>query len=208
MSSAVSGLADLNRNLSHIQEVASKRAASAAIGAALAPIVKSMKSSINGSSASAAAKKAARQAVGKRFLRGGTNKLGKVTALVAKVGFAVGMSGKRIAKQSAKKAERARPKGVGITASNIHWLVLGTGDRVLTGKGRAQFERSMKDVPVGVLSGHRGKGAGHPTGRVEPLFAGLAPQALAAGAAEAINAAAAKARSVILAEVRKKYVKF
>jgi hypothetical protein len=165
-------------------------------------MARSVKSAIDGTSASPAAKRAAKATVGKRFQRGGTSKAGKTTEFMAKTGLTVGQKKSAVDKKAEKRREGSNRKGVGISSRNIGWLIWGTAPRVTTGKGRAAFEKSMASVPVGVISGHRGKGKGHKTGRVKPLFLGVTSRALAMGASAAIDAAKQKASSTLLSEVR------
>jgi hypothetical protein len=71
-------------------------------------------------------KAAARRTIGKRF----KGQLGKA-------GFAVGVSQNRIRKAQAKHS-KAGSAGVGISAANIHWAVLGTKERKSTTTGASR----------------------------------------------------------------------
>lgn len=80
-----------------------------------------------------------REYIGARLAK---NKVSKTHQ--AKVGSAVGFSARKM-KEAKSGAKRDRP-GVGITAQNIHWIILGTGKRT-TGEKRRKNRRT-KEVTV------------------------------------------------------------
>lgn len=165
------GKPELDRKLNHLSGKASKRAIVAGIKASLIPIARAMRTGVNASSASHELKKAARQSIGSRFTRKRWESVRE-----AKVGFAVGKSKKSVAKRSAKRGE-GRP-GAGVSASNIHWFVLGTD------------ERTTK--------------SGKSTGRIEGVFAGVTDAAVGAAGQASLAAASKKIQQVIHREARKR----
>lgn len=160
----------LDRRLRHLSERGSKRALAAGIRASMTPIHRAIRAGIKASDASDELKRAARQAIGKRFRKGGVSKIGKVTTPVALVGFGVG-------KRKSKGTGEGKSRGVGISASNIHWFVLGTAKRQLK--------------------------TGQPTGKIEPPFAGVVQQAFANSQGAALAAARRSISRTIAREARK-----
>lgn len=185
------GAAEFDRKLQRLAGSVSKRAAAAAVNAAMNPIVRGIKDEINGTNVSTGAstnlKQAARQTIGKRL----TRERGAVSPVpTAKAGFGVGKGGaKRIASQQKKSATRVgrqiqRGKrssnvgGVGINAKNIHWAVLGTKKRVRTSGGS--------------------------TGVMPAIFKQVVPKAIRSSARAAFTVAKTKLRQVLLKEALKK----
>ncbi len=128
----------------------------------------------------------ARGSIGKRFSRGGTNVLGRTTRPLAKVGFAVGkrkarerMISRAVKRHKERHGGVKSKGGVGVSAANIHWFVLGTSERVTK--------------------------AGRRTGRISPPpFKGVAKRAAAASAGPAMAAAVRKGKQAIEREARRK----
>lgn len=176
--SAVLGAAHIEAKLSELALVASPKAARAGINAMLGQLTKALRAGVNASSASPELKRAARKTIGKRF---GKAKGGKQDGQqAAKVGFGV-------AKKMPKRGKNpSGGKGVGLSASNVHWFAIGTQTRKLS-----------KGSPTGPK-------AGHPTGKVEPVLGEATQKALAVGAGPAMEAARAKIQSVLFKEAQKK----
>jgi hypothetical protein len=175
---ALLGDKELDRKLKRLAANSSKKAITAGIRAGMAPIAKAMRAAINSTSASSELKREARKTIGARF-----GKTRKIQERHAKVGFGVG---KRAA--AVKRAKAARQKrieggrsgggGVGISAANIHWFVLGTDER------------------------HQE--SGHPTGQIANVFGDVTRLAMAGSMAASVHAARRKITQVIEREARKK----
>ena len=147
----------LHRTLRGLSDKSVNNAASAGIRASMTPLRRALRAAINTVDAGPAMKRAARASIGSRFRR-----TGRRDRRGAKAGFAVG-----------KKQEdtiRVR-KGVGASAKNIHWFVLGTKERITK--------------------------AGKKTGAVPNIFDGVAGTALRASEALMLAAARAKITQVI-----------
>ena len=164
---SITGDKAIDRRLANLSTRGSQRAITAGILAGMTPIAKAMRAAINATSASSELKREGRKAVGKRFkkAKGGAKK----GTREAKVGFGVG-------KKRKKAADRAGG-GVGISAANIQWPVLGTE------------ERATK--------------AGGSTGRMPAVFEGVTESAFAASKEASMAAARAKISQVIMREAKK-----
>jgi len=169
----VTGDKQIQRKLARFEKRTAKKALTAGVKAGQTKVRKAMRAAINASDASADLKREARKSIGSRFTRGGVARTGKVTARVSKVGFSVAKKHKKL-----KKTGEGRSRGVGVSAANIHWFVLGTNER--------QHD------------------SGHPTGRIENVFGDVTRQAVAASSGQALAAARAKVTQVIQREARRK----
>ena len=128
---------------------ASKKAVGSGTNAALTVIASHFRKHIDASSIrspnAASLKYGAKKTVGKRFLRGGTSRMGKTTERIAVAGFGVGKTGANRSKVQSKRttleetAKRKPKPSVGVSAQNIHWFVLGA-------KGVPQTPSFFKDV--------------------------------------------------------------
>jgi len=180
-SGAVLGDKELDRKLRRLATKSSKKAIVAGINASMTPLARSMRKAITAVKASDELKREARRAIGKRF---GKNKAGARRGIrEAKVGFSVGKK-----RSAAKPKGGGQSRGVGISAANIHWFVLGTHKRYLT-KGRG---------------GHWPLPAGHYTGRIASIFGDVTRLAFAGTSAAMTEAARKKIKQVIEREARKK----
>ena len=173
----VGGLDQLMRNMNTLKDKTIKKATRAGINAGLTPLVKTIKHEIDNVSsdqASTSLKRAAKKTIGKRLKK----RRGKYHG---KAGFAVGKPTKR-RKFTARERYQAGwggmkiLSGVGISASNIHWFVLGTASR---------FRR---------------KGA---TGKIKPVFHGIIPMAAISSSGKVAEATKKKTSEVIEREARK-----
>jgi hypothetical protein len=188
MGATLLGDKDLEQRLTHLGRRGSKRAITAGIRASMTPIVKAMRAAINtaplsalkGEGDHARLKREARRTIGARF-----GKTRKIRERHAKVGFGVGKRQKQI--QAAQKGHAKRGGGgVGISAANIHWFVLGTG------------KRTLKE------GSERGPKAGHPTGQIANVFGKVTQLAFAGSARASVEAARKKITQVIHREAKKK----
>ena len=169
----ISGDRQIDRQLRRLEARTAKKALTAGIKAGQMKVAKAMRAAINATDASADLKREARKSIGSRFTRGGVARTGKITARVSKVGFSVAKKHKTL-----KKTGEGRSRGVGISAANIHWFVLGTKDR---------HHDSGKSV-----------------GRIEAVFGDVTEKAFTASKGAALEAARAKVTQVIQREARRK----
>ena len=109
----------LDRKLKFLERKAANRAARAGLGKGARLAAKKIKAEVPSSL------KSVRRAIGHSV------KKGKGGITTAKAGAAVGKASK------AKAPKRSSGGGVGISRANIHWWILGTGDRTQKTTGRA-----------------------------------------------------------------------
>ncbi len=169
------GFHNLVRNLNELKDTASKRAARAGVNAGLTVLARTIRQAVNGTSASPQLKAAARKTVAKRLNRAQKTE-GK--PYVGKAGFAVGKQGDKKKMTAHERfvygqggARLAR--GVGVSASNIHWFVLGTQQRTTR--------------------------RGHRTGKIFGLLAGAVQSACVAAQSGILEAARSKVSQVLAA---------
>jgi pyruvate dehydrogenase complex dehydrogenase (E1) component len=185
---SVTGLKNLDRKLARLQKEVAPKAAKAGTQAALTLVAKGMRQAVNSTDASTALKAEARRAIGSKVRKGGTDKFGKTREPVAKVGFAVGKKRKKAVAASQKaRGERAAKgkaggKGVGVSAQNIHWFVLGTKKRTVT----------------------TGRFAGKEVGEIDPIFGGVTDVAMQTHGEAAAAAGAAKAKAIVEKEAKRR----
>ena len=171
MQQGLKGVDELQWALVSLRDKAAGKAARAGVNAALTPLVRAMRMAINGSSASPELKRAARQTIGKRVKKPS----GQV--VFGKAGFGVGRQS-AIKKLAAHiRAGDKSQRGVGISAANIHWPVLGTEER-------------KTDI-------------GHPTGKMPPQLPHVIQSAVSASSSAMLEAARAKITKVLAAEAAK-----
>lgn len=168
---SIDGTRDLERVLKHLASEGSSRVQAASLRGAVAPLKKQIRNQVNGASLSAAMKRAARLTIGSSVKKvRGTKQYG------AKAGLGVGKPTKA---KKTKAAERAKAgRGVGLSATNIHWATLGT------------TERHTK-------SGHR-------TGTMPAFLAGLVPKAAMAAKTAMVAEAASRAKVALKKEAQKR----
>ncbi len=171
MTAVLQGDKELIRKLNDLGSKGAKKATRAGIRAAMTPVAKAARAAVNAAPGSPELKRAARKAIGNRFAaRTGT----------AKVGFGVGKASRAkrsAAKQRAIAGASGERKGVGVSAANIHWFVLGTQER-----------RTSKRA----------------TGRIESVLANVIPNATMQSAGASVEAARQKIQQVIEREARKR----
>jgi len=169
---------ELTRKLAHLSKKGSKKAIGAGVRAGMKPIVKALRAAINMAPASPELKREAHKTIGARF-----GKIKRIQERHAKVGFSVGKRAAAIKRAVAARGKRIAAAGksgggVGISARNIHWFVLGTD------------ERAQK--------------SGHPTGKIANMFGDVTRLAFASSMVASVNAARKKIHQVIQREARKK----
>lgn len=188
------GLDQLRAKLESMAGGTAKRAGKAGLNAGLGVIAAEMRSRVNGLPISPELKAAARGTIAKRLLK----KEGQ--ELVGKAGFGVGHVARDEAKWTKKqRAAHARylagqggqhlARGVGASASDIHWFALGTHDRY-TG---SQTATDRKGRGVKLPTGN----AAHYTGRLPPSLGDVIADAAAAAEPAAMQACAVKIREVL-----------
>ena len=117
------GVNKMIANLKKTQAKTARKIERASISAGLTPATKAIRSGVNGTSADARLKKAARKTIGRSVKR---KRLGE-SNYQGKVGFGVGKPSKK--KRAAATARAKGGHGIGLSAANIHWFVLGTAAR-------------------------------------------------------------------------------
>lgn len=174
MAAGLKGLDKLLRTLNTTRDKTTKKCARAGTNAGLTALTKAMRAAVNSTPASSAIKRAARKAIGKSLKASrGTGMKGIVGG---KAGFSVGKQSKK-KREAAKARSMAGGGGVGISAANIHWFVLGTDDR---------YHKS-----------------GHPTGKIEDVLKGVVPSATMAARGDMLEAARKKITQVLARETAK-----
>lgn len=165
----LTGDKQLDKALAELKESAANKLLRPAVGKALRIIAKSIRQQVP------AKYKDAKRAIGSKF--GKAKKKGQV---IAKAGSGVGIKFKKIAKQQEKRQfKKKKTGGVGISAANIHWFILGTTDRQtgyksrrIKGGGREK-KRTLNPVA------YRGK--------MPPVLEGIVEKGTAAASQQAMN---------------------
>jgi len=173
----------MDRKLKRLGTTGSNRAITAGIRASMTPVARAMRTAVNASDASSYLKREARKSIGQRFAK---NR--KKGVKEAKVGFSVGKKQKQIKAAGAARGKRLAAgkgggRGVGISATNIHWFVLGT---------------DLRRTKSGFGSGEKG------TGKIANVFGDVTRLAFAGSNVAAVNAARKKIWQVIKKEALKK----
>lgn len=170
----VTGDRQILRTLRHLEKRGAKRAMTAGINASMTVLSRAMRAAVTATDVHPNIKREARRSVGKRFKRGGTNRMGVTTAEVAKVGF-------KVAKPKAAQGKKTQgtSRGKGVSVRNIHWFVLGTVER-------------------------RHDTTGRPTGKIQGVFGNVTAQVMASSSGPALAAARKKTGQVILREAAKR----
>lgn len=148
MASALEGVDQVMRALERLRTEYPRNAAAAGTRNALTVMARETRQAIASTNASDRMKRAAKKAIGSRFVKGGTNRLGKTTTPLAKAGFGVGKQSKAKRAAATKRAGDASKSGVGISSANIHWAVLGTKER----QGRGAMPAYFKGVLAAAVS--------------------------------------------------------
>jgi hypothetical protein len=192
----VEGLDDVKSFLAGLAAGGSARVVRAAVGAAMTVIAQGARDQINATAAPPAVKRAARKLIGKRFSRQGG-------VVRAKVGFAVGMSqtvkrGSAAYERQTQRYLKKRP-GVGLSAADIHWFVLGTKDR-FTGARTTRRRTAQGLRYYRKLTGN----ASRPTGRIDPDLDNVMQAAAVAQAQIASRAAVTKAAEALAREAARR----
>ncbi len=176
MTAQLTGDKELIRKLNQLGTKGAKKATRAGIRAAMTPVVKAARAGVNATTtASPAVKRAARKAIGKRFV---------AKKAEAKVGFGVGKPAKKKRMAAHERNVYGEGgarlvRGVGISASNIHWFILGTKERATKTPARA-------------------------TGRIKSVLSDVIPNATMQSAGASVEAARQKIQQVIEREAQKR----
>lgn len=126
MAATLTGDKALDRKLKRLGDKVAKRVSAQGVRAALRVIAKGIKSEIP------ASQKSARKAIGTRFMQ---SKKNGVTAVVGGSKFTTDKIEGGVTKAKASHGKGKKP-GVGISKNNIHWILLGTGQRTQNTTGR------------------------------------------------------------------------
>jgi hypothetical protein len=190
------GLDRVVRTINRLKDKTAQKAMRAGLTAGLRELNKAIRAGVNASQASPRLKTAARKAVGVRLMKEASTR----ATIAAKGGFGVGFHGKRKREKAAvatKQRKADKQAGVGVSASNIHWFVLGTRPRA-TG---ARTSRSRGRTYV-KSTGH----AVHSTGSLPPILAGITKRAAASSGPRIIKAITQKVQYAIAREVHRSQV--
>jgi hypothetical protein len=186
----LAGLEQLTRALNTLADPSAKKLAKAGVNAGLSPLAQALRAAVDAAPISAELKAAVRKTIGKRLKK----KEGE--PWTGKVGFAVGARSEQKQESAHERNMRGQggaheTRGVGVSAADVHWFVLGTEDR-WTGIARASFHGQRIQIRTG--------NAQHHVGRIEPLLAGLVERALSGCAGEMLEAARNKISEVLESE--------
>ena len=174
------GLEDLMKTINTLADDTAKKLAKATVNGCVSQMAATIRRGVDGSGASIAVKAEARKLVAKRLMR----KEGQDT--VGKVGFGVGkQNDRRKGAHGVTAHERSQAgqgnhgylSGVGMSASNVHWFVLGTVERKTA--------------------------SGHETGRMRSLLAGIIQAAISGGNLPRLTKEQNKLARILAAEARK-----
>ncbi len=184
MADALQGYDDIMGRLQSLDD-SGLRIAKAGLTAGLTVLASAVRAGVNGSSASSEMKAGARKTVGQRLI------LTEGNTPLAKIGFGVGVRRKGTQKAKAAIArslfgERGlhEAKGVGISAQNIQWPVLGTVERFAHYSGKS--------------------GASHRVGMMPAQLKGIVQQAVATEGPRAMEDSRITMSMMIAAEAAKK----
>ncbi len=177
ISAKTTGIKEIDRRLAELAGKEARKVVRAGVGAGLVVLNNELKAQTRAASISPEMKKALLTTIGKRFAKAkaGANK----GTLQAKAGFSVG---KKMNKPA--KGGRLKGHGVGLSANNAHWGLLGTGERETGGTSKR-----TKMGRVRVLNGKRV----HSTGKM-PKAPPIAQQAAAAASSKAFTTMEATSR--------------
>jgi hypothetical protein len=206
MSTGLEGVDKLLGKFKDLADHGIRKAAKAGVNAGLQPLVSEIRKAVNSAPISPDLKSAVRKTLGKRILKKENQDL------TGKAGFGVGKQGGAKGRAAKERAAASGMRGVGVSAADVHWFVLGTQARV----------SAMHAAPIPnalVMPGLKGKayraakaaaaGAGDQilritnTGRIEAMLAGFVESAATTAGARMATAMAEKTKQVLAAEAAK-----
>ena len=152
----VTGDKALDKKLAQLKESAARKIMRPALTKGCRVAVKAMKAAVP------VQDKAAKRAIGFRVKRD------RDGVLQAKAGAGVGVKKAAIKKQAAKRSGD-RP-GVGISAANIQWFILGTADRYT---GATRVRRKAAGSATQKLTGNKRRHTGHMPVQMSPVRDGF-----------------------------------
>jgi hypothetical protein len=203
------GFDSMVRKLDTLKDRSAKKVAKAGVNAGLGKLSQEMRRAVNAAPITAEMKKAARATIAKRL----NKKEGEPWK--GKAGFGVGKRTKAKKDKAAARSDAGAmgaTRGVGISAANIHWGVLGTVERKsaphpaplpaaminpnLKGKAResAKAEVASAGSIIRTVSA---------TGRMSAVLKGVVQQAVAGAGPAMLEAARKKVTQVLAAEASK-----
>jgi|GEM_PF-4296159 len=142
----IQGIDEMIASIKIMKTTVARSAMSSAVRAGMATVTRAIRKEVSATPTNtaheASLKTGMRKLVGSRFKRGGLDKMQRMHATVAKIGFGVG-------KKSNARMSRGETEGVGVTRSTAHWFVLGTPNRKSHGHVRPLF---LDAVPNAVAS--------------------------------------------------------
>lgn len=187
---SITGVKELDKALRALAESKIKKVARSAISKAMRVIAKEIKKQIPPKY------KGLKKAIGSRFAKPKTGNQKHIT--MARAGAAVGITKakqKKAAEQEKSRRQGAKKPGVGLSANNIHWAILGTKDRRT---GEKTFRRKGGNVkkPTG--------NAVKPTGRMPAILRGIVKRGFGAAEGAATTALLNGLRAGIAREANRK----
>lgn len=228
MAELLQGATDLLQRLERLRSVGAPKVARAAVKAGLVPLKKQLRGQINAASVSPEMKRAIRSTLGSRVMAdkadGGGQRIG------GKVGFGVGKATKTKKEKAHARNMQGQGggvtgRGVGISAADIHWAILGTQPRTLTKRVVVSLP-DLKDLAARraeagftalALTGKKSEAkkaeqavtantiyryVDH-TGKMQPMR-GMPAAAAAAATSEVTSAMSAEAKKKLAEEAQKK----
>ena len=125
----IDGLDEMVRTLKTLDDSVARSAMGSGIGAGMTVMTKAIRREVNATSTGtpheASLKAGMRKAVGKRFKKGGLDKLGRFHRTLAVVGFGVGKE-RGDTKRYSRGTTASNDKRYGVTQATAHLFVLGT----------------------------------------------------------------------------------
>lgn len=167
----IEGVAGTEAALKYLAKQGGKSVTRATMTGAVTPIKKAIRKQVNSATTSQEVKRAARLTIGSSVKKQKDGTYG------AKAGLGVGKPSKKKREAATKRAQSGWA-GVGLSAANIHWFVLGTKERTQKTTGRA-------------------------TGKIQPVLKGLVPIAVNSARGQMISEAARRAAVAMKREAMK-----
>lgn len=208
MTAELTGLEEVKNKFGDLGKRVAKKAAKAGVNAGLTPLLGAIRRQVNGYPISPELKAAVRKTLGKRLLK----KEGQ--ELTGKAGFGVGKQSEGKRRKAQDRAGDDAKRGVGISASNIHWFVLGTQDRYtrqpikaplpnaqimrgLKGQRRAEAKTAVEAAGSSIFTIQY-------TGSILAVLAGMVEAGMLESRQGILDSMAAKIEQVIADEAAKK----
>jgi hypothetical protein len=188
---SLTGVKELDKALKALGDSKIKKVARSAISKAMRVVAKHIKQQIPPKY------KGLKKAIGSRFAKPKTGSNKHIT--MARAGAAVGVKKAQQnaqAEQEKQRRQGQKKPGVGLSAANIHWAILGTGQRKTGTKRKRSRGKTIGRVSTG--------NPVRPTGRMPDILRGIVKQGFAASEGAAMSALLSGLRSGIQREANRK----